>query len=150
MAERTELDVLNHLLETCRDGEHGFFFAASHATDPEVQDLFKTLAEERGRFADELTPHVHRLGGQATTGGTTAGAIHRGWMSLKDAVSHHRDEVLLAEAERGERAAIRAYEDALAGMLPPTVSDTVERQRQAIREAHARLIALEEPRELGV
>jgi uncharacterized protein (TIGR02284 family) len=143
MAERTELNVLDHLLETCRDGESGLRFAADHAIDPDVRDLFTTLADERGGFARELTPHVHRLGGQANSDGTAAGAIHRRWMSLKGAVSRHHDHALLAEAERGERAAIEAYGGALAGMLPPTVSDLVDRQLAGIREALGRIVAVE-------
>ena len=150
MAQRTELSALHHLLETCRDGERGFQFAAQHATDVEIKALFTTLADERGIFAEELAPHVHRLGGQANTDGTTAGAIHRGWMNLKGAMSSHHDEVLLAEAERGERAAIHAYQEALHGMLPPTVSDIVERQHKAIREAQARIAAFDSEREYGM
>jgi uncharacterized protein (TIGR02284 family) len=143
MAERTELGVLNHLLETCRDGEHGFEFAARHATDPDVKDLFTTLADERRRFAAELAPHVHRLGGQATTDGTTSGTIHRGWMNVKSTVSSHHDNALMAEAERGERAALHAYEEALHGMLPPTVTEVVERQHAGIREAYSRIVAFD-------
>src|SRR5687767_3675233 len=150
MAERTELDMLNHLLETCRDGEHGFRFAAVHVSDPEISDLFIELAEERGRFAEELIPHVHRLGGQATTDGTTTGVIHRGWMSLKGAVSRHTDEALLAEAERGERAALHAFDQARRGILPPTVLDVVERQHAAITKQYARIVALDKVRELEV
>jgi uncharacterized protein (TIGR02284 family) len=108
VAERTELTVSNHLLETCRDGAHGFRFAAEHAVEPDIRDLFTTLTDERERFAEELTPHVHRLGGQANSAGTTAGTSHRGWMSLKDRVFSHHDEALLSEAERGERAAAHA------------------------------------------
>jgi uncharacterized protein (TIGR02284 family) len=143
MAERTELNVLNHLLETCRDAEHGFRTAAGHVTDPELRDLFSTLADERSRFATELEPHVHRLGGQGTTDGTTTAALHRRWMNLKGAVSPHHDEAVLGEAERGERFALHAYKEALEGMLPPTVSDVVERQYVSVRAAHARLAALD-------
>ena len=143
MAERTELGVLNHLLETCRDGEHGFEFAARHAANQDVKDLFTTLADERRRFAAELAPHVHRLGGQANTDGTTGGTIHRGWMNLKSTVSNHHDNALMAEAERGERAALHAYEDALHGMLPPTATAVVERQHAGIREAYSRLVAFD-------
>jgi uncharacterized protein (TIGR02284 family) len=150
MAERTELGVLNHLLETCRDGERGFRFAAQHATDPEVREIFTTLAAQRASFAEELAPHVRRLGGQANTSGTTAGVIHRGWMNLKDALSNHPDDMLLAEAERGERAAIDAYAGALDGMLPPTVTDVVERQHTTIRGAYARLAEIGSARKLGV
>lgn len=150
MAERTELGVLNHLLETCRDGERGFRFAAQHATDPEVREIFTTLTLQRAGFAEELAPHVRRLGGQANTLGTAAGTIHRGWMNLKDALSSHPDDTLLAEAERGDRAAIDAYAGALDGMLPPTVTDIVDRQHTKIRGAYARLLEIGSARKLGV
>lgn len=150
MAERTELSVLNHLLEICRDGEHGFRTAAEHVSDPWLRELFTTLAEQRAHFAAELVPHVHRLGGQANTGGSTAGALHRGWMNLKGALSKHDDEVVLLEAERGERAAMHAYTDAVGGMLPPTARELIERQQAAVRHTHARLVALEAPHDIAV
>jgi uncharacterized protein (TIGR02284 family) len=149
MAERTELSVLNHLLEICRDGEHGFQAAAQHVDDPELKDVFTSVAEQRARFAAELVPHVHRLGGQATGGGTTGGALHRGWINVKSSLSKHDDGVL-AEAERGERVALHAYQEAVEGMLPPTVRDLVERQHAAVREAHARIVALANTRDVGV
>jgi len=150
MAERTELGVLNHLLDTCRDGERGFRFAEQHATDPEVREIFTTLAVQRAAFAEELAPHVRRLGGQANTSGTTAGAIHRGWMNLKDTLSNHPGDMLLAEAERGERADIESYAGALDGMLPPTVTDIVDRQHTAIQSAYSRLVEIASARQLGV
>jgi uncharacterized protein (TIGR02284 family) len=150
MAERTELNVLNHLIETCRDGEYGFRFASEHSTDPEIKSLFATLAAERAGFAEALVPHVHRLGGQAPAVGTTAGAIHRGWMNLSSSVSRHHDGVLIAEAERGERAALHAYEAALQGLLPPTVTGLIEQQEAAIRRAYERIASLDQERQLGI
>jgi uncharacterized protein (TIGR02284 family) len=150
MSERTELGVLNHLLEICRDGEHGFTSAAEHVKDPAVKRVFTVLATQRAQFAEQLAPHVHRLGGQATSDGSTGGALHRGWMNVKGAVSRHHDEAVLGEAERGERVAMHAYQEALDGMLPPTVRDLVEQQLAAVRDAHADLVALAHPLELGV
>lgn len=146
MAERSELTVLSHLLEICRNGERGFRLAARHATETSVRNLFSAVAYERARFAQELAPHVHRLGGQGCSVGTTAGAIHRAWMQLRGAISGHHDDALLGEAERGERAAIHTYREALEGMLPPTVFDIVERQHRAIRTARARIVAFDSAR----
>jgi uncharacterized protein (TIGR02284 family) len=146
MAQRTELAVLNHLLEICRDGERGFRLAARHATESAVKNLFSALAQERARFAEELAPHVHRLGGQGYSFGTTAGTVHRAWMNLRGTISCHQDDALLGEAERGERAAIHTYREALGGMLPPTVFDVVERQHEAIRAARARIVAFDSAR----
>jgi uncharacterized protein (TIGR02284 family) len=142
MADRFEVDVLNSLIETCRDGERGFRSAADTAIDRDIKALLAALADERGRFADQLAPHVYRLGGHAPANGTTAGAMHRRWMAFKGAVSSQHDAALLKEAERGERNAIQSYREALQGMLPPRVSDLVERQLIAIIEAQSRLAAL--------
>jgi uncharacterized protein (TIGR02284 family) len=150
MSERTELGVLNHLLEICRDGAHGFAWAAQHTTDPDVRDLFQTLAEERAWLVDELVPHVHRLGGQALGEGTAAGAVHRVWMALKNSLTRHHDDRLLAEAERGERLAMHAFQEALNGMLPPTVSDLIAAQYATITLAHDRIVALDNARNAGV
>jgi uncharacterized protein (TIGR02284 family) len=150
MSERTELEVLNHLLEICRDSEHGFKAAAQRVTDSTIRDLFRGLAAERARFAQELAPHVHRLGGQAATDGTAAGALHRSWINVRSAVSRHHDEAVLDEAERGERAAAYAYREALAGMLPPAARDVIEKQYAAIAEAQARIGALVMARTVGV
>jgi len=57
---RTERGVLNHLIDTCRDGERGFRYAANHVENPAIKALFLDIAAQRGRFADDLTPHARR------------------------------------------------------------------------------------------
>jgi uncharacterized protein (TIGR02284 family) len=123
MAERTEREVLHHLIDICKDGERGFR---------------ADLAAQRKQFAAELGPHLQRLGGLAD-GGTNAGTLHRGWMVLRGIVPGDHDHAIVTEAERGEHAALNAYKDALNGMLPPTVIDLVEEQRDAIRAANERI-----------
>jgi len=142
MAQHTEREVLEHLVETCRDGERGFLAAAQHVRAPELKALFTALAEQRQRFARDLEPHVNRLGGSTVSDGTSAGAVHRGWMNLKAHVSGHDDNAIVAEAERGEHVAIVAYDDALNGMLPPTAISLVEAQRDELRAAHQRIRAV--------
>ena len=61
-----------------------------------------------------------------------------------------QDQVLLAEAERGESVATRAYKKALTGMLPPTASDLVAQQYAGICDAHARITALAKARDVIV
>ena len=138
MAERSEREVLHHLIDICRDGERGYRAAADHVADPKLKTLFSELAAERKRFADELTPHLHRLGGQADEG-SNAAALHRGWIGLRGLVPGTHSHALISEAGRGEHAALDAYEDALHGMLPPTVTDLVETQRDAIGKATERI-----------
>jgi uncharacterized protein (TIGR02284 family) len=139
VAERTEREVLEHLVEICRDGERGFQIAAQYVKTTGLNALFIQLAEQRHTFACNLAPHVNRLGGSALANGSGAGAVHRGWMNVKAHVPGHHDQAIVTEAERGERAAIKAYDDALNGVLPPTVIGMVEAQREQMRTTRQRI-----------
>jgi hypothetical protein len=64
-------------------------------------------------------------------------------MNLKAHVPGHQDHTITAEAERGEHAAISAYDHALSGMLPPTAIGLIEAQRDELRAARGRILALD-------
>lgn len=139
MAEQSERDILHQLIAVCRDGEHGFRTAADMVRNPKLKSLFAELAAERAAFAEALVPHLQRMGSTADGGGSGAAALHRGWMALKGLVPGHQDHAIVTEAERGEQAALNAYEEALAGMLPPTVTSLIEAQREAMKKANERI-----------
>lgn len=143
MSENSERDVIHHLIEICSDGEQGFRTAAGQVKDPALRELFSELAEERRRFAADLIPHLHRMGGYTDTDGSGKGAVHRSWMTLLSLVPGDHDQAMVAEAGRGERAALMAYDRALAGLLPLTVDWLVEAQREAVRKAHDRIAGFE-------
>ena len=145
MAERTERSTLNHLIETCRDGERGFRYAANHVRTAEVKTLFLEVADEREKFAAELIPYAQRLGGHEEGDGTFAASLHRSWMGIRDAIAGHDENAIIREAERGERAAAEVYQDAVNGMLPPSARDVIERQCEAVRRSHERVHALVAP-----
>ena len=137
------LSTLNDLIETCRDGERGFREAAEHLRDGRVRELFDGFSRQRREFASELEQELRRLGGEPPAGGTVTGAMHRGWMDVKSAVTGRDDKALVSEAERGEDAALRRYQDALNTELPRPVRSTVQRQYTEVRQAHDRVRALE-------
>ena len=87
MADHDERWILNHLIEMCRDEELLLRYAADHVQQTSAKALFAELANERARFASDLLPHAQRLGGGDTANSTTRGALHRGWMALKDRCS---------------------------------------------------------------
>jgi uncharacterized protein (TIGR02284 family) len=133
MAERTERDTVNMLIDTCRDGARGFELAADHARAPELKTYFTNTAGQRKLFATELVPHAQRLGGGTGATGTVKGSIHRGWMRVWDAVTRYDDDAVLQEAIRGEAAAADAYAEAVMSFLPPDVRPIVEKQYEQIR-----------------
>ena len=141
--ERTEQDVLHHLIDVCENGALGFTTAADHVKNPQLKTLFKEFSAERARFAEELMPHLQRLGGRADRGGTSAGTLHRGLMELGSLVPGNHDHHLVIEAKRGEQLAIDAYNEALGRMLPPTVISLVEKQRDTMISDDERIRAVD-------
>jgi uncharacterized protein (TIGR02284 family) len=139
MADHNERWVLNQLIEMCRDEELALRYAADHVKNPSVKTLFTELASQRAQFAADLLPHAQRLGGAEAADGTTRGALHRGRMALKAALSRSGDRAMITEAEHSENLALATYENALDDMLPPTARDVVERQCAEIRLAHDRV-----------
>jgi uncharacterized protein (TIGR02284 family) len=122
------VDVLNELIETSKDGEYGFTTCAERATSVELKETFLRRARDCARAAGELQALVAQDGGKAEDSGTVAGAVHRGWVSVRDALSGTSDEAILDECERGEDVALSRYRKAMRGEdLPPAVRQVVDR-----------------------
>jgi uncharacterized protein (TIGR02284 family) len=135
--ERDEvISVLNNLIETCRDGQNGFQSAAEGVTNPSLKESFFQYAQQRGAFATELQEEVRALGGDPQTTGSVAGALHRGWINIKAAVTGKNEHNILEECERGEDSAMKNYQDALRQSLPPTIINLINRQYQDVVITH--------------
>jgi uncharacterized protein (TIGR02284 family) len=144
MAETSEtISELNSLIETCDDGAIGFRTAAEGLQDGSIKQLFTTYAREREQFANDLRAEVRRLGGEPDEGGSMSGAIHRGWINIKSAVTGRSDAAIIAEAERGEDVAVAAYKKAMQSDLPSEIKSTIEMQYTSVKAAHDRVRALE-------
>lgn len=130
------VDCLNDLIETSKDGEYGFRSCAERATSGELKQTFLRRAAECADAAHELQALVHQHGGKAEVSGSAAGAIHRGWVSVRDAVSGTSDQSVLAECERGEDVAVSRYRKALKEELPPAVRQVVEKQMAGVQANH--------------
>jgi uncharacterized protein (TIGR02284 family) len=144
MADPRAITTLNHLIETCRDGEMGFWSAAEHVEDDGLKWMFQGVARTRGQFAEQLKEEIRRLGGAAEEGGSVAGSAHRGWMEMMGAFKGHGDATILTEAARGEDRAVRAYESALQSALPPSAESLVRKQFADVKDVHDRVKAIEE------
>ena len=131
--------ALNDLIQTCRDSQAGFHAAAEKLKDKEMHSLFLHYYLQRAEFSGELQAEVTRDGGQPAESGTTAGAIHRGWMGIATALAADSDHEILVEAERGEDAAVKNYIAALRKRLPGDVEAIVSRQFREIQETHKRI-----------
>jgi len=85
----------------------------------------------------ELQTQVTALGGKAEESGSVAGALHRGWVSLRTAVSDRSDLAILEETEKGEDVAKKKYGDALQDAdLSFDIRALIERQYQGVLRNH--------------
>ena len=135
MADRI-VKLLNDLIETSKNGEKGFLAAAEDTKNPELKSLFESRSRDCAAGAAELQALVTQLGGKPEDSGTVAGALHRGWVNLKSAVTGRSDTAILEECERGEDVAKKDYVDALQEALPEDIRAVVQRQYDGVLRNH--------------
>ena len=145
---KKEKTVLNDLIETLKDGQEGFKQAAEGVSDPKLKSLFSDYSHQRSRFATALQSEARRHGEtEPETSSSATGALHRGWINLKSAVTGGDDHAILAECERGEDSAVEAYKEALDNGLSPSAQELVSRQFAEIKAAHNRIRSLRDATE---
>jgi uncharacterized protein (TIGR02284 family) len=133
---RKTLELLDELIETCRDGETGYVHAAAIINDPELKVYFTEQAKERTRLLAELTEEAKRIGeSEPDISGSLAGALHRAWFEAKADLGLG-DQAILNSVEREEDAAKKAYKEALDADLPDQVRALLQRQAQSVFAAH--------------
>jgi len=141
MKEQKEvISTINNLIETLKDGQEGFKQAAESVKSPQLKSLFNEYSEQRSRFATELQSQARSLGEpKPETSSTAAGALHRGWINLKSAVTSGDDHPILAECERGEDSAVEQYKETLDSNLSAPLREIVSHQYSEIKNTHDRI-----------
>ncbi len=141
----TPAKTIRNLIQILHDGQAGFQQAAVNVANPQLKDLFSRFSLQRAKFAGELESELRALGEKdyQNEGTTVSGALHRGWIDLKTAFARGDDHAVLAEAERGEDAAKKAYQDALVQEnLPEPVLRVIVSQAAEIQATHDEVKAL--------
>ncbi|MCU1367664.1 MAG: hypothetical protein JWN39_3303, partial [Ilumatobacteraceae bacterium] len=111
----TDEKTTSDLIETLKNGEEGFQKAAEKLSDSSRKDLsaeFMTYSQQRARFSAELAKVAHAYGDDVPERSTIPGAVHRGWIAVKDALSGSSPDAVLKAAVTGEDHAVSEYEDA--------------------------------------
>lgn len=137
--------LLNELVETLKDGQKGYADAMTDVEDTSLKDTFKHLAVQRAGYITEIEDQMFKLDLHPKTdeGSSVTSTIHRAWIDLKSALTSKDNHAVLAECERGEDYAKKAYETALKAQdLPSALKAVLEKQSQGINEAHDKIKAL--------
>jgi len=129
--------TLNTLIGTLIDSIEGYQKAAADTTNARFAEMFNARAQERQKVLTTLQATVARLGGNPEDDGTTAGAAHRGWINLKEAVLGNDDEAIVNEVERGEDYLKNKFAAALENVdLAPEARAAVEQAWTSVKEGH--------------
>jgi len=137
---KNQNEIIDDLIETLKDGQEGFKQAAESVKDPQLKSLFSEYSQQRARFAVELRSKAQSPDErESKMSGSAAGALHRGWINLKSAVTQGDDHAILAECERGEDSAVEEFRKALNDGLSVPVQEMVCRQYAEIKQAHDRV-----------
>jgi uncharacterized protein (TIGR02284 family) len=138
--------VAKDLVETLKDGERGFAAAAEKLQDgdrPEWAVTLQRLSEQRAGFRSEIVSLGHAYGDDVDESGSAAAAMHRGWISLKDALTGDDAGSVLGAAVTGEDHAVSEYEEALGQDLSAGFRAVVTRQHAAVLAARDQVKSLQ-------
>jgi uncharacterized protein (TIGR02284 family) len=133
------ISVLNGLIEISRDGAEGFRTCAQDVDDAALKRYFQNRAESCIYAVSELSSEVRRFGGDPDTVGSATGTLHRAWVDLKTALTSQDNLAVLEECERGEAAAVIAYENALREELTGDLRALLEKQCDGAKRNHDRV-----------
>jgi uncharacterized protein (TIGR02284 family) len=138
------VSLLNDLLERTYDAEKGYQKAAEDAKSPMLKEFCSEYASQRYNFGHELKDEIRRLGGDPDKGTSVASNLHRTWIDIKTALSSDKDESVVEECIRGEKAALSDYEDVLGkSEIPVSSREVIQRQHDKIQAAVNRLNQIE-------
>lgn len=135
----TDATITKDLMQTLEDGREGFADASEKLADTDRADLaprFLDFSEQRGAMSAELEVLAARYGDDIDADSSVAGSIHRGWMSVKDALTGSSASGILDAAEQGEDRAVSEYNKALGEDLSAELADVVRRQLVDITAVH--------------
>lgn len=126
---------LKDVVERTEDSVKGFEKAANIAKELGTKSYFEQKAKERKRFIKQLhnaTPVLDL--GNTKVEGSIKGAAHRSWMDMKAFFSSDNDEKMLEEAVRGDKAAIKEYNEVIADTnVPGRVREILREQKDVIQ-----------------
>ena len=129
--------LANELIETLKDGQKGYAEAMTDVEDADLKATFKKYAAQRASYITELEDQMFKLDLKPDEESSITGTIHRAFINLKGIVTSKDRHSILAECERGEDYAKKAYQTALKAQdLPAGLKAVIEKQYQGVQKGH--------------
>lgn len=126
-------EKLNRILEKTYDAEKGFTKAAENIENVALKNYFRAKSQERNTFGNELKTEIKAFNKEIDKGVSVTGSAHRAWMDMKELFSLDDEESMLEEAIRGEKTAVKEYEEVIKETsLPSSTKFLLEAQKNKI------------------
>ena len=133
------LKKLQQLVQINLDSEKGFNEVSQDIKDKTIASAFTELGNQRRKNAIELKELMTENGEVPVEDGSYLAAFHRAWISLRGLLSGGSSHAILSEAERGEDAIKKAYEEVLVATSGSAVNDVLTRQYAIVKVGHDRV-----------
>ena len=139
--------VLNKLLRTCYDSQHGYKLAAEHLSGSILSRTLTDYSAQRGRSASELVDEIIKYCGLPVQPDDLVQNVKRGWANLTDALSRKDEKAIIEECRKGDEHAMEQYESILTENLPPITKSLLLKHYEGMRQSVNRLKVLKKPAE---
>lgn len=136
--------IIGDLIEINNDRVAGFEKVIEDINDENVdlKGIFAEYAQQSRKNVQELSS-IAGSAAHLEDDKSVSGTLHRVWIDVKSLFGGSDRASILSEAERGEDAIKKAYQDALnESELPLEAQELVRSQAQQINAAHDRIKAL--------
>lgn len=146
MNNEKTVSVLNDLLNITNDRIEGFSKVEDKVWDTHsaLRNDYDQMVSQSQVMKTDLIKLINEKGGQADNTTSTAGALHRAWIDVKNTFAGDKDESTLENVVFGEKGAIDAYQDALdSGDLCPESSRVISDQLHHLKSSYNKFENLE-------
>ena len=140
------VSVLNDLLNITNDRIQGFSKVEEKVWDKHslLRDDYDQMVKESQEMKNDLIGLITERGGEPDDTSSTAGAIHRTWIDVKNAFTGDNPEATLENVVFGEKSAIAAYQEALqSDKLCPQSTVVVADQLEQLKSSYSKFHTLE-------
>ncbi|MGI9649940.1 PA2169 family four-helix-bundle protein [Chryseobacterium sp. RLHN22] len=131
--------TLNDLLNITNDRIKGFTKVEDKVWDsyPALKLDYDQMVRESKVMRADLIDLINERGGEVDDTSTIAGALHRGWIDVKNSFSGDHAESTIQNVIFGEKAAINSYQEALQnGNLCPQSTIVVANQHMQLQTSY--------------
>lgn len=134
------LDVLYALLQVTRESVAGYTVAERNVPDATIWRELEPYRKARMKLLGDIEGRVRVLRGDPDQPTSASAALHRRWIEFRATADADPNGAVLAEVERAEAFATRAFADSLNEHdLDPLTRKLIEHGYELVQAAHDRV-----------